>query len=480
MNLSGRLNSLVSAFFGENPIERKKIFLLIFSFFATIGGYTVIKELKDTVFISVVGLDYQPKAKLIALVLLIPLVFIYSRLVDVLHRYQVLVFMTAFYSVMGLILAYLLGHPVIGLQNTDASPDRLFGWFFYFFCEGYSPFVLSVLWSFVNSITTPDSVKNGYITFTIASKFGGMATASLAWYFLSLQCAGSTFCSHARMYQFIFTGMAFLLLAVPILTLYLVRVIPHSHMQGYKKAYVHDKQEKEIRRETSSGIWGEICKTLNSMFSGLWVILRYPYVFGIFLMLFFWDIVNSTYNFMRLDVVREASTNVAEIGKDLFAQVFFMHLIGLLIVLLGTKTLVSVIGMRRSLILIPISIGAVIFTYLFSGGALPIWIAFVIMRAFNYAFASPLREGLYIPTTKNTKFKAKSWIDSFGSKLAKAGGSSYVLFSQQLVAAGVVSSFSLSIVFYGLIITAWSVVAALLGKKYERVVENNEVIGVDA
>ncbi len=479
MILSGRLNSLISAFFGEDPIERKKIFVLVFSFFATIGGYTVIKELKDTVFISVVGLDYQPKAKIMAIFLLIPLVFFYSRLVDVLHRYQLLVFMATMYALVGLVLAYLLGHPVIGLSNTDAAYNRVFGWVFYFFCEAYSPFVLSVLWSFVNSITTPDSVKNGYITLTIASKIGGMATASLAWFLLKLQCSCSTYCSDARMYQFIFTGMALLLLAVPLLTLYLVRIIPHSHMQGYKKAYVHDKQEKKAQ-EAKLGFWGEVWRTARGMLSGLWVILRYPYVFGIFLMLFFWDIVNSTYNYMRLGVVREAAKSVAGMGADLFSQVFFMHLIGLVIVLVGTKTLVSFIGMRRSLVMIPLAIGSVIFTYLLSGGVLPIWIAFVIMRAFNYAFAYPLREGLYIPTTKDTKFKAKSWIDSFGSKIAKATGSTYIILSQDIIASGLIGAFSLSVVFYGIIITFWVVVAGLLGKKYERVVANNEVIGVDA
>ncbi len=476
MNLLRRWNSLVSAFFGEDPVERKKILILVFSFFAVIGGYTIIKEFKDTVFMSVVGLDYQPKAKIMAIFLLIPLVFLYSRLVDILQRHQVLIFMSTAYAFVGLVLAYLLGHPTIGLPNTDSSPWRLFGWFFYFFCEAYSPFVLSVLWSFVNSITTPDSVKNGYITFTIASKIGGMFAASISWYLLNLQCSGVTICSDAGMFQIIFSGMSLLLCLVPLVVIYLVRVIPKSHLVGYKKAYQYDeKQEKAGQLEL--GFWRDAWRTFRGMFSGLYVILRYPYVFGIFLMLFFWDIVNSTYNYMRLGVVRETSIGVVRMGEDLFSQVFFMHLIGLIIVLVGTKTLVSFIGMRRSLVMIPVTIGTVVFAYLFSGGALPIWIAFVIMRAFNYAFAYPLREGLYIPTTKDTKFKAKSWIDSFGSKLAKASGSSYIMLSQQIVASGFISSFSLSVGFYGILVGCWALVAGLLGRKYERVIAKNEIVG---
>lgn len=479
MNLLGRLNSLVTAFFGKDPVERKKIFILVFAFFATIGGYTVIKELKDTVFMSVVGLDYQPKAKMMAIFLLIPLVFLYSRLVDMLKRYQVLIFMTTAYALLGLVLAFLLGHPTIGLPNTDSSPWRLFGWAFYFFCEGYSPFVLSVLWSFVNSITTPDGVKNGYITFTVASKLGGMFASAIAWYLLSWQCAGNTFCSDAGMFQLIFLGMVVLLIFVPLLTWYLVRAIPHSHLVGYKKAYQYDSKKRESARE-GLGFWRDSWRTFKGMFSGLYVIIRYSYVFGIFLMLFFWDVVNATFNYARLGVVRAAATGVANMGKDLFSQVFFMHFIGLIIVLVGTKTLVSYIGMRRSLVMIPVTIGTVIFSYFLSGGTLPIWIAFVIMRSFNYAFAYPLREGLYIPTTRDTKFKAKSWIDSFGSKIAKASGSSYIMISQQLVAADLVGAFSLNVAFYGMLVGIWVFVAGLLGRKYEKVVANNEVIGVSA
>ena len=476
MSLLRRWNSLVSAFLGDDPIERKKILILVLSFFAVIGGYTVIKEFKDTVFMSVVGLDYQPKAKIMAIFLLFPLVFLYSRLVDILQRHQVLIFMSTAYASIGLVLAYFLGHPTIGLPNTDTSPWRLFGWIFYFFCEAYSPFVLSVLWSFVNSVTTPDSVKNGYVTFTIASKIGGMFAASISWYLLNLQCSGRTICSDAGMFQIIFTGMSLLLCFIPLVVLYLVRVIPKTHMVGYKKAYQYDeKKEKENKQDL--GFWRDSWRTFKGMFSGLYVILRYPYVFGIFLMLFFWDIVNATFNYMRLGVVRETATGAVRMGEDLFSQVFFMHLIGLVIVLVGTKTLVSFIGMRRSLVMIPVTIGSVVFVYLFSGGAFPIWIAFVIMRAFNYAFAYPLREGLYIPTTKDTKFKAKTWIDSFGSKIAKASGSSYIMLSQQVVGIGLIGALPLNIAFYGVIVACWAIVAGLLGRKYEQVVASNEIVG---
>ena len=64
--------------------------------------------------------------------MLVPAILGYSYLVDKLRRYQLLSFYSILYGIMGLFFAYLLSHPVIGLTNTVSSPDRIFGWVFYF------------------------------------------------------------------------------------------------------------------------------------------------------------------------------------------------------------------------------------------------------------------------------------------------------------------------------------------------------------
>lgn len=143
-------------------IERRKILLLTVCFFLVMGGYTIVRELKDLVFVNIVGLEAIPTAKLWCILVLVPLVFFYSYLVDALKRNQLLCVCALVYAVIGMVCAYFLGHPTIGLPNTDASSGRIFGWFFYFFMESFQPFLISVLWSFVNSITKPEDAKAGY------------------------------------------------------------------------------------------------------------------------------------------------------------------------------------------------------------------------------------------------------------------------------------------------------------------------------
>ncbi|MEW5972114.1 MAG: hypothetical protein AB1706_19985, partial [Pseudomonadota bacterium] len=158
----------------------------------------------------------------------------------------------------------------------------------------------------------------------------------------------------------------------------------------------------------------------------------------------------------------------------LYQQIFYVHLIGLAIVLIGTKTFVTLLGERRSLIAVPLLTGLIIASYLLAGGLVSIGVAYILMRAINYAFAVPLRESLFIPTTKAMKFKSKSWIDGFGAKMAKCFGSGYGAFVVNVPRYAV---FNIHLVFFGGIVTCWALVANALGKRFEKAVKHGEVIG---
>ncbi len=464
------IKNYFSSLMGPNPIERRKTKLLGICFFLVFASYTVVRELKDFVFINIVGYEYLPLAKMVMVFALIPMVFLYSRLVDLLRRNQLLCVFTTIYAVGWLISAYFLGHPSIGLSNTDTGKFRLFGWVFYLFMEGSQPFLISLLWSFVNTVTKPEDVKGSYVFLTASSKIGGALAAGLAWLFLSFQQTDDALFSAVASFQIILIVFAVLLAFVPFVITYLMKKIPHSYLHGYEAAYKFEKaHEKEHAR---GGLW----ETIKGMFSGLYLLVRYPYAMGIFGMVLFWEIVNVSFNYLRLGVGKESTHSILEFGAFLYAQIFFMHLIGLGIVLLGTGTVVRLLGERRSLIVVPLATGAVIAAYLISGGLMSVGVAYIMMRAINYAFAYPLRESLYIPTTKAIKFKTKSWIDGFGSKFAKCSGSYYNILIQQVPQYAL---FNVHLLFFSGIIAVWAVVANMLGRRFERAVKKNEVIGTE-
>ncbi len=114
--------------------ELLKVALLAIAFFFVIGAYTVTRELKDAVFSTVIGSDRRllAYAKIASMFMLVPAIFLHSRLVDLMRRHYLLYTYALFYGILGFVFVYFMGHATIGLPNTHSDPYRLFGWFFYF------------------------------------------------------------------------------------------------------------------------------------------------------------------------------------------------------------------------------------------------------------------------------------------------------------------------------------------------------------
>ena len=105
----------------NNSKEYLKFGLVTLAFFFVIAAYTICKELKDVVFMAMVGKEYLKWAKPLAMCFLVPAILFYSYLVNKLKRYQLLYFFATFYGLIGLIFAYFLGDANIGLYNTVLS-----------------------------------------------------------------------------------------------------------------------------------------------------------------------------------------------------------------------------------------------------------------------------------------------------------------------------------------------------------------------
>jgi AAA family ATP:ADP antiporter len=433
------------------------------AFFCVIGSYTVTKELKNTIFAYVVGREYIPWVKTLSMFLLIPAIFAYSKLVDKMRRYWLLVSYSILYAVMGCCFAYYVGHPEIGLANTDPSPYRLFGWIFYCVVEGFSPFVVSVFWAFANSISSPDAAKKNYGWMVSGSKLGGMASISFAWLWLTMRPMGLEFHTDVVNHQVLLLSSSLMLFGVAPIILLMMRYVPGKFLHGYEAAYKVEKQKARQGKEETG------------IFAGLIMLVRYPYVMGIFGMAFFYEVSGAVLSYMSITVAQTTSATMSDALKYMLEIKFYMHFMGFLIAAIGTGPLFRWLGVKRCLMLVPLS-AAVIFIYYLANAqsSTALLITFVTLQAINYAFSWPLRESLYIPTVKEIKFKSKSWIDAFGSKFAKSTGSSFNLVAELF---GGELFFAVHSAFFGIIILCWVATAYLLGKRFDQAVQNNEVIG---
>lgn len=105
-----------------------------------------------------------------------------------------------------------------------------------------------------------------------------------------------------------------------------------------------------------------------------------------------------------------------------------------------------------------------------------LWVLFFIvsiLKASAYSLNDPVKELLYQPTSVPIKYKAKAWIDVFGSRLAKAGGS----FISHLAHGSVsrlqlVSELPSIVISIILLVFAWQA-----GTQFQYLVRNGLVVG---
>lgn len=446
--------------------EYHKIVWLTFTFFCVIGSYTVLKEMKDVLFAQIVGSGSLAKAKMWSMPILLLATLLYAKLVDVMSRLRLLMFYSFLYGFGGIVIAFLLADPVMGLANTVPNPDRYLGWFIYWFYEGLSPFVVSVFWAFCNSITGPETAKKGYTLIIAGSKLGGMFMAGTAWMlFVHSSWLGVYAPSSIVLNQFLLVFSSSLLALSPLIIYYLMKHTAAKELHGYEAVHkIEEKQEQEGKAETG-------------ILSGLTMFYKYPYILGIFGMFFFYELLNVVLAIQRTVILQTTAKDAIEFSGEMFKQRFMMHGSGFLVSFFGTRVLVKKLGERVCLILMPVIIGAFLCYLMIAYNKNAVLLTFMILGTLNYSFSSPLREALYIPTVKDIRFKSKAWIESFGQKFSKFCGSGVALKIASVAAAGSPLYITLYSSFFAGVISMWIVLAWFLGKKYVSVIKNKEVIG---
>lgn len=441
---------------------RLKVFYLSLTFLLMMSCQVIWRPMKMAVFSKMIGAYLVPDAKLYSLLYVIPLILLYSKLVDWLRRHQLLYCFTIFHAIGGIIFSYFLAHPVYGIANTEANPSRMLGWLFYFFMESFDAFFSTTFWSFADSINNPKDAKNYYGFFVTGSKIGGIVSATLLYLAITLSSTQDHFTLLPRA---LFIGSLMLLAAAYSIYL-LTKKVPDDYMHGYEAAYQLEKHKPREKRS----IWLSMFSSLD----GLVIMLKKPYVLGIFSLVAFYEIMVVIFDWW---VALHADSQYQTVGAMTAYYAFYyllMNLIGLMISFFGTTPLLRLIGIRLSLFIFPVlCLIMLIAAYMFPGTHM-FFTVLVTLRSFNYAFNHPTREVLYIPTTKDIKFKAKTWTDAFGSRIAKSFGSIFnVSLKGASPAFALISglSLSLSLTFF------WLIIVYFLGKTLQNAIDNKEVIG---
>ena len=124
--LDTMINKVRDNFGGEDFV---RVIWLSSTLFFIVGGYWLLRSLKDPIMSSISGVEYIPQAKIVSLFAVFACVAIYNKLLDMMPKHHLFYLMGATYGGLFFIMGLLLYHPTIGLPNTKADPSRLLGMF---------------------------------------------------------------------------------------------------------------------------------------------------------------------------------------------------------------------------------------------------------------------------------------------------------------------------------------------------------------
>lgn len=450
--------------------ELRKFGLLSGIFTLIIGSYWLLRELKDTIFMKIAfpeqlgwaanqGRLFQPNAKFWSVFVVIAVVLLYSKLVDLFKKHQLFYVVCGFYSVVfGFVTLVLLWKELYGVESVGRTLLAATGWISYFAIESYGSLVVNaVFWSFTNSITDSNAAKRGFPLVIACAQLGAISVSILM-----------ILAEHIGAIWPLMTIATTFVAAIIVLVFYFMKTTPAHDMVGNPAAHKTEKKKEGF---------------FEGFVAGLVLLTTRPYLLGVLAVSTIYEIAKTVVDYQMKALAGEHPMFATETGFAKFMGMFGFCTNGLafLMALLGTSHLMKKYGLRVCLLVYPICFALALIVLLAynyfanPSAAAMLWAIFGVMMfvtGLSYAVNNPTKEMMYIPTSKDAKYKAKSWTDAFGARTAKATGARISnIFKHDLNALLIYGS----MISLGLI-GIWTIAAIFVGLKNAQLIRDNEIV----
>ncbi|MBX3167327.1 MAG: hypothetical protein KF760_07940 [Candidatus Eremiobacteraeota bacterium] len=395
--------------------------------------------MKNALFMELVGPEYLPDAKLASMFFLLVTLVLYGKGVDWLGKRKLLALLYAMYAALFAILTYFFQHGTV-------SHHLPLGWGFYLAIESFGSLGISHLWSLaVNATTDAEVAARRFPLLAVGGQIGACTCT-----FLLARTA-----EHGQLVPLLYLAVVLLALA-PMMTFYWLQ-----------KNNIPDEVKHEIEGMGPE----EASKVSASLWEGLRLVMTRPYLVAILWSVVAYELVGTYLDYQMNSKAHETLVTLEKVTAFLATYGFAANFISLIFALTGTTWLVNNWGLSRCLIIYP-----VVLCFLVLGAASfpTLWVIFaaqIALKGAAYGFNKPCLELVYVPTSDDIQFKAKSWIDTAGSRGGKALGS--VMNANLLRHAPgwlVWGGASVCLVF----LAVWMPVSRFLGTRYEQLLADGE------
>ncbi|MBL8296973.1 MAG: MFS transporter [Rhodanobacteraceae bacterium] len=414
---------LLQALFSVRRDEQLPLAFAFAYFFCVLAAYYVLRPIRDEMGVTG-GVNHLPWLFLGTLLTTLIVSPLFSKLVARLPRRR---FVTWAYR--GLILCLVVF--AAAMVYAPASVQTWIGRMFFVWTSVFAVFAVSLFWAVMADVFQTTQARRLYGVIGAGGTLGGIAGGLLTGWLVQL-----------------FGHVPLLFVSALLLE------------AGLRAMYALSRHVA-ARGETQARIEQEIIG--GNAWAGVSGVLRSPYLIAIALFMLLFTVGSAFLYFLQAEIVaREIADRAARTAY--FARVdVWVNGLTLIVQLVLTGRLIDKVGVGAVLVLLPL-LSLVGFLALAAAPLLSLVVLLqVLRRTGDFALSRPAREVLYVPLSREEKYKAKNFVDTFVFRFGdQLGAWTYTaLAALGLSLAGIAAAaVPLS--------AAWLAVALWLGRRHAR------------
>ncbi|NBC04773.1 MAG: MFS transporter [Bacteroidetes bacterium] len=443
MAQSSIFKRIQKTFFDIRKEELLNVLLMSLFFFMIIATFWVLKPLKRGLLVnfyqnnplqlfgtSFSGAEVEQLAKVVNMLVVYVMVVVFTLLARKLKRQHLNLVLNLFFAGLFILFASLM-------HNPGATTS----WSFYVLGDMFNSAMVTFFWAYSNDVFSSDQAKRTYGIVGLGGIIGGIVGSTIVVGYVSE-------------------------LGRP--TLLYICLIPLAVMIaiGYIVNYYSTHKQEAPQKPCAEG------RRCSAIFEGADIVFRSKYLLAIVGIIGFYEMVSNIVDFQL------SATIATSISGDLEKDAYFglvgqiTSIVSLIVQLFLTSFIMKKYGVGIALLFLPIAItlGSVGFL------VIPSLVFVTIMSAsdnsLNYSINQSAKEALYTPTDKDTKYKAKAFIDMFVQRFAKVLAVVLNLAVAAWIGIQHVQWLSIATL---LILVFWIMTVRYAGRKFEKKAEPEEV-----
>lgn len=425
------LEKFLSLFTEVQSGEGRTALLLFFNLLVLLTAYYMMKTVREALILAGSGAEvksYSAAGQAILLLIAVPL---YAKLASRVPRRRLINIVTIFFTVC-LVLFYFLGQMGVPL-----------GVIFYLWVGIFNLMVPAQFWAFANDLYTPAAGKRIFVIVAFGASSGSVVGSFLARHLID----------PLGVYQLLLLAGALLVLNLIITNI------------------VDSREKGNIDREKNAS--KSIDEEPVGKGGAFELVFKNKYLLMIAFLMLFLNWVNTTGEYILGRTITEAAHKAVAEGATagLTAETFIgkfygdfftvVNLLGMLMQLFIVSRILKYLGIRIALLFLPV-------IALFGYGIIAFYPIMVAVRwsktfenATDYSLQNTVRQVLFLPTTREEKYKAKQAIDTFFVRIGDVLSAVLVYIGTALLAF---HTKQFALVNIGLVVV-WMILAYRIGKK---------------